>query len=110
MKARLIALLTAIAGMTVPVAAGVAQSEGWRPVRQYSEKTRSVVKDADTEVFAGKGAIVVKTSKPVGVEVYTILGQLVSRHKVAAGTSQLEMPSRGVYIVRVGRLTGKVAL
>ncbi len=110
MKTRLIALLTVIAGMTVPAAAVMPQSDGWRPVRQYAEKTRSVVKDADTEVLAGQGAIVVKAAKPVVVEVYTILGQLVSRHTVPAGTSQLEMPARGVYIVRVGRLTGKVAL
>lgn len=110
MKVRLIALLIAFAGIAVPVSGAAPQSDGWRQLKHYSADARSVAKDSDTEVFAAKGAIVVRTVKPVEVEVYTILGQLVSRHTVPAGTSQLEMPSRGVYIVRVGRLTGKVAL
>lgn len=110
MRKRIIALFTILAGIALPVAAVAPQSEGWHPVKVQSEGARSVAKDADTEVLAAKGAIVVKTAKPVEVEVYTILGQLVSRHTVPVGTSQLEMPSRGVYIVRVGTLTGKVAL
>lgn len=107
---RLIAFFAALAGMAVPVVGGVPQTDEWRPIRHQAVEARVVAKNSETEVMAGRGAIIVRTVKPVEVEVYTILGQLVSRRTVPAGTSQLEMPLRGVYIVRVGRLTGKVAL
>ena len=110
MRMRAAAFMIAIAGIAFPVFGGMPQTDGWHTVKKQVEDSRSVAKDSDTEVFAAKGAIVVRTSRQVEVEVYTILGQLVSRQTLSVGTSQLEMPMRGIYIVRVGRLTGKVAL
>lgn len=93
--------------------AGVAPSyaRGWESVKSdKTATTRTVAKDSELEVRAGKGLIVVSTSKPVTIKVYSILGQLVSQETLPAGTSYFSVNSHGVFIVKVGNLTCKVSL
>ena len=54
--------------------------------------------------------IIITTNHPVQVKVFTILGRLVSSETAPAGKSQLALPAHGVYIVKVGDLTCKVAV
>ena len=46
----------------------------------------------------------------ITVRVYTILGQMVSQATLQAGTSELRLGTRGIYLVRIGNLTQKVAI
>lgn len=62
------------------------------------------------EIFQRNGAIIIRTQRPVQVRVFTILGQLVSQATLPAGTSELKLNTRGIYMVKVGSITQKVAL
>lgn len=62
------------------------------------------------EIFGKDGNIVVRLPQKAQVKVFTILGQLVSQAELNAGTSLLKINSRGIYIVKVGNVTQKVAM
>lgn len=62
------------------------------------------------EIFSKDGNIVVRLQHKSQVKVFTILGQLVSQATLNAGTSTLKVASRGIYIVKVGNVTQKVAM
>ena len=52
----------------------------------------------------------IKTNHRVQVRVFTILGQLVSQTTLNPGLSELKMPNTGIYVVKIGNMTQKVAL
>ena len=58
----------------------------------------------------GNGTITIVTPKRISVRVYTILGQVVSQATLQPGTSELRLGSRGIYLVRIGNMTQKVAI
>ena len=78
------------------------------------EMTGKVLNDPRTsdgiEIYGNKGVISIVTPKRIQVRVYTILGQLVSQATLNPGTSQLRIGSRGIYLVKIGNLTQKVAI
>ena len=92
----------------VPLCLGAAPK--WEPVKTERADVVSVVRDTDTEIRTARGLIIVAASRPVQIKVYTILGQLVSRENLPAGTHQLAVQAHGVYIIKIGDLTCKVAL
>lgn len=61
-------------------------------------------------IYSNNRAIIITTNHHVEVRVFTILGQLVSQSELPPGTSMLNINSRGVYIVKIGNITQKVAL
>ena len=62
------------------------------------------------EIYGNAGTITIKTPKRITVRVFTILGQSVSQAVLNPGTSELKIGTRGIYIVKIGNLTQKVAL
>ena len=46
----------------------------------------------------------------IQIKIYTILGRLVSQDTVGPGTFQFQVSTHGVYIVKIGQLTCKVAI
>ncbi|MDE5812849.1 MAG: T9SS type A sorting domain-containing protein, partial [Muribaculaceae bacterium] len=104
-------LLAAVVSVLLTASPAYAANPKWEPARTEEQETdRTVIKETDIEIRTGKGVIVVTASKPVQVKVYTILGQLVSRENLPAGTSRLNVQAHGVYIIKSGELTCKVAL
>lgn len=90
----------------------VAQMQ-WREASsefQSSASTEARLNSDSVEIFSKDGYIVVKLPQKEQVKVFTILGQLVSQADLNAGTSMLKLNSRGIYIVKVGNVTQKVAL
>lgn len=85
-------------------------STRWETPRQERQDVRLVVREGDVEIKAAKGVIVVSSPKPVQIKVFTILGQLVSQETLPAGTSQLNISSHGVYIIKTAEITCKVAI
>lgn len=71
---------------------------------------RVVVRTAEAEVRSMPGIILVNVPRPAQIKVFSILGRLVSQETVPAGISQLSLGTHGLYIVKIGDLTCKVAL
>ncbi len=69
-----------------------------------------MARDTDLEIRTSSGIIIVSANHPVQIKVFTILGRLVNSETLSAGKSQLQLPAHGVYIVKVGDLTCKVAV
>ena len=73
-------------------------------------EARVVAKAQEIEIRSHGSTIYVVSSHPVHVKIFTILGQLVSETSLSAGSSQLALGGHGVYIVKVGEFTCKVAI
>lgn len=71
-----------------------------------SERTQS----DDIEVYSSNGNVIIRLKEKSQVKVFTILGQLVSNAELAAGTWELKINSRGIYIIKIGNHTQKIAL
>lgn len=92
-------------------AVAVAAPRAWEAVKpEYTAGARPVMRGEDIEVRTYPGVIVVTTLHPEQIKVFTILGRLVSADTLPSGTSRLVLPASGVYIVKVGDLTCKVAV
>ncbi len=84
-------------------------ARGWESVRTDVSGLNSVAHDNDVDIRVTPGYVVVVTSQQVQIKVFTILGQVVSSETIPAGVSRLPL-SHGVYIVKVGDLTCKIAV
>lgn len=106
MKKILTSLLLVAASFAIPAPA----LAKWETLRTERTDVRQIAKDSDIEIKAAKGVIQITTSRAQHVKIYTILGRLVSAETIPAGTSQFLIKAHGVYIVKAGDLTCKVAL
>ena len=106
---RLRVLLTATAIMAVALSPSLCYAKGWETLRADVSGLNSVAHDNDVEIRVSPGHVVVVASQQVHIKVFTILGQVVSSETLPAGTSRLPL-SHGVYIVKVGDLTCKIAV
>ncbi|MCM1370199.1 MAG: T9SS type A sorting domain-containing protein [Candidatus Amulumruptor caecigallinarius] len=97
--------LTICAVMPVHVSA-----KGWETVKIERQDARQVVKESEIEIKSAPGVIIVTSNHPVQIKIFTILGRTVNTATLPAGKSQLQLPTHGVYIVKVGDLTCKVAV
>ena len=84
----------------------------WRETnREVQGKTWNDPRTSDgIEIYGRNGIITIVTPKRISVRVYTILGQVVSQATLQPGTSELRLGSHGIYLVRIGNLTQKVAI
>lgn len=101
-----VAFLLALAGP----AAGTLCARNWEPVKSEPVNVKQVAKEAEIEIKTAPGTILIISSKGAQVKVFTILGQLVSDETVPPGMSRFQINAHGVYIIKVGDLTCKVAL
>lgn len=86
-------------------------AKGWETIRsEQIPESRVVIKEVEVEVRAAHGAIVVTTTHTVQVKIYSILGQLVIQDTLSPGTYRLPVNTHGVYLVKIGELTCKVAV
>lgn len=112
MLKRLVLILTlGVAAVMLPWSEATAQMQ-WRETTHTVQvpSLNDPSQSNGVEIFGVNGAIVVRTPHRVQVKVFTILGQLVSHAVLNAGTSELKINSRGIYIVKIGNVTQKVAL
>lgn len=67
--------------------------------------------DADgPEVRVSEGYVYVTTTRSTTVKVFSILGQLISQETIQPGISRFKLPSRGIYILKVGTLTKRITI
>lgn len=99
------ALMLALSGP-----AGTLCAKNWEPVKSEPVNVKQVAKEGEIEIKTAPGTILIISSKGAQVKVFTILGQLVSDENVPPGMSRFQINAHGVYIIKVGDLTCKVAL
>jgi hypothetical protein len=86
-------------------------AKNWEPIRtEQIPESKIIAHDGDFELRATRGCIVVVTGHTTSIKIYSILGQLVASDTLQAGTHRLNLSTHGVYIVKVGTLTCKVAI
>lgn len=84
----------------------------WREV-QHRVQGKSLIDPSQTdgvEIYGKDGVITIRTQRRISVRVFTILGQLVSQATLNSGCSELRVGARGIFIVKIGNITQKVAL
>ena len=107
---RLFAILTLVLALGLGNVA-LAEIQWHETNREMTGKSLNDPRTSDgIEIYGGNGTITIVTPKRITVRVYTILGQVVSQATLQPGTSELRLGSRGIYLVRIGNLTQKVAL
>lgn len=99
-------LLTAIA-MATPIALS---AKSWETVRTERVEAKTVVRDSDIEIRTAPLTIFVTVNRNIQIKIFTILGRLVNSETLQPGTLKLVLPAHGVYIVKAGDLTCKVAV
>lgn len=62
------------------------------------------------EVYTRPGAVIVRCQERINVVVMTILGQTISKATINAGTHELRIGTHGIYILKIGDNTVRVAL
>lgn len=99
---------------SVTFASQISAQSQWRETSSTenvsSNNPESRLTNDGIEISGKNGNIIVKLPQKAQVKVFTILGQLVSQAELNAGTSMLKINSRGIYIVKVGNVTQKVAI
>lgn len=93
-----------------PLSVSAASVRTWEPVRSERADAKTVAKDGDMEIRITRSSIIVSLPRTAAVKVFTILGQQVSSENLPAGTHQLQMTAHGIYILKIGQFTCKIAL
>lgn len=62
------------------------------------------------EIYTRPGVIVINTPEKTTVTILTILGQTISTATILAGSYELNLRTKGIYIVKVGNHTVRVAI
>lgn len=87
-----------------------AAPKGWEPAKSEYTTAKPVVKETEFEIKVVPGVIMVNTNHPIQIKIFTILGRLVNSETLPAGTSRFTLPAHGVYIVKIGDFTCKIAV
>ena len=102
-------LILAVA-MTMAAYPVSAAAKGWEVVRNEKPAGRKVISDSEVEIRSGNGMIYISTSRNVNIKIFTILGSRIADDNLAPGNYQFAVPTHGVFIIKAGTLTCKVAL
>ncbi len=95
---------------TAAVGATPARGPLWDTVEHTEADSMPVQQEGALEVKVLEGNIYITTTETVKVEVFTILGQLVTSRIVNPGTVRLSLGQRGIYIVKGAGLARRVSL
>ncbi len=111
MKRVSILILLAVAFALSPAVDAANDTPQWEelPVRQTVERELPAQQDA-VEVVVRDGAVYITALQPVKVEVFSILGQLITTRRIGEGTVRLTLRQRGVYILKAGSVTKRINL
>lgn len=78
---------------------------------QTSSSAQNIAEEPSPEISVGPdGAVYISLPRRMTVELFTILGQPVSRETLNAGTYRLRLRSRGIYILRAAGMTRRITI
>lgn len=98
------------AALILATLSSVAYSKGWEALKNEKAQTQHVATTTDIEIKAARGMIYITTSRTLNIKIFTILGSRIADDTLAAGSYQFSVPAHGVYIIKAGDLTCKVAV
>ena len=88
-----------------------ASAPAWEVLRVNNDDTDTPGDDIPPfEIEVRDGCIYVLASQQMKVEVFTILGQLVTSRKIQPGVVRLKLDNRGIYIIKGAGNTRRVNL
>lgn len=102
-------ILIALVLLSLAVPAAV-YAKGWEPVKTEKTQGQRVVYDSELEIKTSGGIIYVNTSRNVNIKIFTILGSRIADDNLTPGSYQFAVPTHGVFIIKAGDLTCKVAV
>lgn len=107
MKLRIIvtSLILAFVLATADAATNTWESVDSPPVSLVEQRP-----DDPFEARAINGYVYIIVRQPMNVELFTILGQLISSKQLQPGTHRLRLNSRGVFLVKAGNQTRRITL
>lgn len=85
-------------------------AKGWEPLKVEKSEAKHVASDSEIQIRAGGGSLFITTSRHLNIKIFTILGSQIANDTLAPGSYQFTVPAHGVYIIKAGDLTCKVAL
>lgn len=85
-------------------------AKGWEMVKADKVHAHHVASEQEFEIRAGGGMIFVTCSKSLNIKIFSILGSRIADDTLQPGTYQFAVPTHGVYIIKTGDLTCKVAV
>lgn len=103
-------LLLAVSGATTATAENGAPV--WEYVSQRDDNSTDTPDRADShmEVEVVDGKLYISLEEPAKVQIFSILGQLITERRLKAGTTRLTLSQRGVYILKSGSTTRRINL
>lgn len=102
---RRLILITAI---LLCICCGANAASAWERTGGKMQTERIEAENPDVRV--SEGYVYVTTTRSVTVKVFSILGQLISQETIQPGISRFRLPSRGIYILKVGTLTKRITI
>lgn len=63
-----------------------------------------------TTVAVLDGSIYITAAENTTIKIYTILGNLVLEKKIPAGTTQIQLKARGIYLINTGDSIKRISL
>lgn len=110
---RILAVILSVLGLLVTIPAYAASdSPLWEPVAQrpVGREQSLPTEQEGLEVVVRDGSVYITVSHPVTIEVFSILGQLITHKKIDEGTVRLTLRHKGIYILKAGSLTKRINL
>lgn len=109
---KLILIIALMFVLAVPVSEAAAGAPLWEVVTltDMPADNADISRRENVEVEVVEGKILITVDRPVKVEIYSILGQLITSRQVKPGTVRLSLNQRGVYILKAGSTTRRVNL
>lgn len=111
---RILSVLVLLAAVAAPRLQAASRTPVWEVVEYQETEPESMQLSQDGpvrfDVSVHDGYIYITADRPVKVEVYTILGQIVTTRKMTAGTVRLSLGNKGIYIVKGADTTRRVNL
>lgn len=108
------AMLIAVAASVMPLqAAAASKSPLWEVVEDYGSASHENLPLQQIERFdvtVHDGRIYITVTEPLKIEVYTILGQIVTSRTIKPGVVRLTLGSRGIYLIKGAGSTRRVNL
>lgn len=101
-----------ILSLTLTVALAMRATQRWEEV-DAPPVALIELQDSDEEtavITVKEGYIYVTSEEKVTVKVFTILGQLISQETLPGGTHRFLMKAKGIYILKIGDRTHRVAI